>query len=199
MKTKKAVFIDRDGTINEDTGYPGNIRQVHVYPYAIESVRRIREAGFAVVVVTCQSGIGRGFFTEDAAAAIHGELAARFEAAGARLDGIYSCPHLAPGPGAADAPCDCAKPAPGLGLRAASDLGLDLSGSYMIGDKVDDVLFALNIGASPVLVLTGYGKKSLKDLARRGIDPAHVAPTLREAADWILDRGRTGQAAPPKD
>jgi D-glycero-D-manno-heptose 1,7-bisphosphate phosphatase len=197
MIKKKAVFIDRDGTLNEDTGYPGDIRQVHLYPYALESVRRLREAGYAAVVITCQSGIGRGFFTEAAAAAIHRELAARFEAAGARLDGIYSCPHLPPGREAAEAGCACAKPATGLGLRAAADLGLDLAGSYMIGDKVDDILFGRNIGASPVLVLTGYGRESRRALASLGIAPAHVAATLREAVDWILDRERPPASGRP--
>ena len=89
MKTQPAVFFDRDGTLNEDTGYPAHISQIHIYPCAFEAVRKARSAGFAAVVISSQSGVGRGFFTEAAVAALHGAYAAIFGSAGARLDAIY--------------------------------------------------------------------------------------------------------------
>jgi len=192
---RAAVFLDRDGTLNEDTGYPGHISQVHIYPRAFAAVRMLREAGFAVVVVSSQSGIGRGFFSEAALADLHREFGAAFSRAGAALDGIYHCPHFGPPAQTRDEACPCAKPRPGLALRAAAELGLDLERSYMIGDKVDDILFGLNAGVVPVLVLTGYGAESLKALGARGLRPAHVASNVLEAAAWVVRDGKGGRGA----
>lgn len=186
MTTRRAVFLDRDGTLNEDTGYPADFRQVHIYAEAFEAVRRLGRAGFATVVVTHQSGVGRGYFDAAAVDALHARFREEFARHDAPLDAVYSCPH---GPGARPG-CACAKPLPGLGLQAAADLGLDLARSFMVGDKVDDVLFGLNIGAVPVLVLTGYGRAASAALAARGIRPAHAAAGVLDAAAWILERGR---------
>jgi D-glycero-D-manno-heptose 1,7-bisphosphate phosphatase len=188
MTTRRAVFLDRDGTLNEDTGYPADFRQVHIYPDAFEAVRRLGRAGFATVVVTHQSGVGYGYIGPEDIDALHARFLEEFARLGAPLDALYSCPHApqaAAGPG-----CACAKPRPGLGLRAAAELGLSLPGSYMVGDKVEDVLFGLNIGAVPVLVLTGYGRAASAALAARGIRPAHAAAGILEAANWILEHGR---------
>jgi D-glycero-D-manno-heptose 1,7-bisphosphate phosphatase len=187
MKATRAVFLDRDGTINEDVGYPSRIDQVRIYPFAFEALRKIKDAGFAAVVVTNQSGIGRGYLTEDDLAAIHRHIAAEFAARGARIDAFYYCPHYEfsdlPGYGGL---CACRKPEPEMGRRAAADLNLDLERSYMIGDKVEDVRFGLAIGAKPVLVRTGYGAASERRLPELGIAPAAVADDLRAAVDWIL-------------
>ncbi len=185
MMTRPAVFLDRDGTLNEDTGYPADFRQVHIYPAAFEAVRRLRQAGFAAIVVTHQSGVGRGYFDRAAVDELHRRFAAAFAGQGAPLDAIYSCPH-----GPDDGDCECAKPRPGLGLRAAAELGLDLASSFMVGDKAADVLFGRALGAAPVLVLTGYGRAAAADLAARGLAPAHTAAGVLEAAQWILERGR---------
>jgi D-glycero-D-manno-heptose 1,7-bisphosphate phosphatase len=184
-KMRPAVFLDRDGTLNEDIGYPADIRQVHIYPAAFEAVRRLKQAGFAAVVVTHQSGVGRGYFGQAEIDELHRRFADAFAANEAPLDGIYSCPH-----GPDDADCECAKPRPGLGLRAAREQGLDLGSSFMVGDKAGDVLFGRALGAAPVLVLTGYGRAAAADLAARGLAPAHTAAGVLEAADWILERGR---------
>ena len=186
MTTRRAVFLDRDGTLNEDTGYPADFRQVHIYPDAFEAVRRLGRAGFATVVVTHQSGVGYGYIGPEDIDALHARFLEEFARLGAPLDALYSCPHApqaAAGPG-----CACAKPRPGLGLRAAAELGLSLPGSYMVGDKVEDVLFGLNAGARTVLVLTGYGAASRSALEAAGSEPDHVAADLGEAADWILAR-----------
>jgi D-glycero-D-manno-heptose 1,7-bisphosphate phosphatase len=187
MKTRRAVFLDRDGTLNEDTGYPSDFRQVHVYPAAFEAVRRLKRAGFAAVVVTHQAGLGRGYFDAAEIDELHRRFAAEFAGRGAALDAIYSCPHAGLGP---EPECACAKPLPGLGLRAARALGLDLAGSFMVGDKPVDVRFGLAIGAVPVLVLTGYGRSAAAALAAAGIRPAHTAAGILEAASWILEQGR---------
>jgi len=194
MKTRRAVFLDRDGTLNEDTGYPADFRQVHIYPAAFEAVRLLRRAAFATVVVTHQSGLGRGYFDEGELDALHAGFLAEFARRGAPLDGLYSCPHAPAERGGAV--CSCAKPQPGLGLRAARELGLDLTVSYMVGDKPDDVLFGLNIGATPVLVLTGYGRRSEARLAARGVRPAHTAAGILAAAAWILERERPSGHGP---
>ncbi len=193
MKMRSAVFLDRDGTLNEDTGYPADFRQVHIYPAAFEAVRRLKQAGFAAVVVTHQSGLGRGYFDAAELEALHRRFAEEFARRGARLDGIYSCPHAPHGPGG---DCSCAKPRPGLGLQAAGELGLDLASSFMVGDKPDDILFGRTIGAVPVLVLTGYGRSASAALAARGVLPAHTAPGILEAASWILARGRPNGHGP---
>jgi D-glycero-D-manno-heptose 1,7-bisphosphate phosphatase len=190
MTKTRAVFLDRDGTINEDVGYPSRIDQIRIYPFAFDALRKIKAAGFAAVVVTNQSGIGRGHLTEVDLAAIHQHMAAEFAARGAGIDAFYYCPHFElsdlPGYGGL---CACRKPEPGMGQRAAADLGLDLERSYMIGDKVEDVRFGLAIGAKTVLVRTGYGAESERRLSALGIAPAFVADDLRAAVDWVLADG----------
>ena len=193
MKTRRAVFLDRDGTLNEDTGYPSDFRQVHIYPEAFVAVRRLKQAGFAAVVVTHQAGLGRGYFDAAELAELHRRFAKEFARRGAALDGIYSCPHAGLGP---EPECDCAKPLPGLGLRAARDLSLDLGGSFMVGDKTVDVGFGLAVGAVPVLVLTGYGRAAAAALAGAGIRPGFTAAGILEAASWIIEQGRSSGHGP---
>lgn len=192
MNKKRAVFLDRDGTLNRDVGYPVDWTQVHLYPFAFDAVRRLRGAGLVPVVVTNQEGVGRGFFGQAEVERLHREFAAAFERAGAPIDAFYYCPHVVPASGAPG--CACAKPAPGLGFRAAAELGLELAGSYMVGDKATDVLFGRAIGAVPILVLTGYGRRALFDLEGRGLGPEEVAADLAAAVDQILERERRGRA-----
>ena len=187
MKTRRAVFLDRDGTLNEDTGYPADFRQIHIYPAAFEAVRLLKQAGFAAVVVTHQSGVGRGYFEAAGLEALHRRFEDEFARRGARLDAIYACPHA---PDVSGQACSCAKPQPGLGIRAARELGLDLGASFMVGDKAVDVMFGLALGAAPVLVLTGYGRAASAELAALGVRPAHTAAGILEAASWILARRR---------
>ncbi len=189
MTKKRCVFLDRDGTLNEDIGYPAHFNQIHIYPGSYEAVRRINNSGLVPVVITHQSGIGRGYFTEPDLIALHREFVADFEKRGAPLGGLLYCPHDGP-PADEDTAkdCLCRKPLPGLAHRAADTYDLELKGCYMIGDKVDDILFGQNVGAIPILVLTGYGQESLFGLESRSIRPAHVAPTVLDAVAWILSR-----------
>jgi D-glycero-D-manno-heptose 1,7-bisphosphate phosphatase len=186
---RRAVFLDRDGTLNADAGYAHRYEQIAVFPESFEAVRKLNRAGLLAVVITNQSAVGRGLLTEEEIADIHARLGALFAGHSARLDGIYFCPHYSQ---SADLrykeDCDCRKPKPGLALRAAEDLGIDLNGSYMIGDKTEDVLFARNIGAVPVLVLTGSGRESLSRLKETGLEPAHVAENILQAAEWVVNR-----------
>lgn len=185
---KKAVFLDRDGNINRDVGYPHAYDQIEIYSYSFEAVRKINQAGMLAVIITNQSGIGRGLIREPELADIHARMRAAFEEQNARFDGIYHCPHFKASQNPAyDKDCPCRKPNPGMGLRAAADLGIDTSGSYMVGDKVEDIQFGLNLQAKSVLVLTGYGEKSLLKLKDLGIEPAYVAQHLLDAVNWIME------------
>jgi D-glycero-D-manno-heptose 1,7-bisphosphate phosphatase len=191
---KRAIFLDRDGTINQDVGYPNDFSQINIYPYSFEALRKINASGFLAVVITNQSGIGRGYLTENNLHDIHQKMKAAFAARGVHLDGLYFCPHyeLSSDPRYRKN-CACRKPEPGMAVRAAQDLGIDLRGSYVIGDKVEDILFGLKIGARPVLVLTGFGQEAERKLEEKNIRPAHTAPDLLKAVDWILDEDH-----PPK-
>ncbi len=188
---KRAVFLDRDGNINKDVGYPASYEHIKIYPYSFEAVRKINQAGFLAVVITNQSGVGRGLIKEKALHKIHEKMKAAFNKEGAHLDGTYYCPHyknsLLP---EYKKDCACRKPLPGMAFKAAQELNIDLSQSYMIGDKVEDMQFSLNIKATPILVLTGFGKKSLLELEKMKIKPAYVAKTLLDAVNWILKNER---------
>lgn len=187
----RAVFLDRDGTINVETGYPRDFSQITIYPASFTAIRAARAAGFKVVVVTNQSGIGRGYLDEATLERLHARLAEALAAGGAPVDAIYYCPHHEQaGLGAYKTACDCRKPAPGMARRAARELDLDLAGSFMIGDKVEDVRFGLAAGATPILVRTGYGRDSESRLAGLGVVPAHIADGIGEAVEWILARER---------
>lgn len=186
---RRAVFLDRDGTINEDVGYPSQFSQIKIYPYSFAAVKKINKAGFLSVIITNQSGIGRGLLTEKNLDDIHQKMKIVFSKHNSHFDGIYYCPHyISSSNSAYRKDCSCRKPNTEMALQAASDLDVDLKSSYMVGDKTEDVLFGLNIEATPILVLTGFGQKSLLALKEKNIQPAHVAQTLLEAVDWILKK-----------
>jgi len=169
---RPAVFLDRDGTLMEDADYPSRPEDVHVYPASREALRRLREAGYALVVVTNQSGIGRGYFTVEDYERVHAEFVRQL--APAWIDAAYFAPE------APDTPSERRKPKPGMLLEAARDLGLDLGRSFLIGDKRDDVECALAAGVTPVQVLTGKGS------AQRDPRAAYVAEEIGAATEWIL-------------
>jgi D-glycero-D-manno-heptose 1,7-bisphosphate phosphatase len=186
---RRAVFLDRDGTINKDVGYPNSYDMIDIFPYSFEAVKKINQAGFLAVIVTNQSGIGRGYIEEKNLHDLHRKMGGIFGQHGAHFDGIYHCPHYKD----AENPeyrgeCSCRKPKPGMALQAAQDLEIDLTQSYMIGDKEEDILFGNNCQASSILVLTGFGTKTLPKLQEKGIEPAYVANTLDDAIEWILKK-----------
>lgn len=184
---KRAVFLDRDGTINKDVGYPNSWDLIEIYSYSFEAVRKINTAGLLAVIVTNQAGIGKGLIEEKNLIDIHQKMSASFARCKAYFDGIYYCPHyLSSANPKYRKACSCRKPNPGMGDQAAKNLNIDTSKSYMVGDKVEDILFGFNIQAQPILVLTGYGQKSLPRLDEVGVKPAFVAADLLEAVTWIL-------------
>ncbi len=190
--SRAAVFLDRDGTLNQDSGYPTDYSQINIFPQSFEAVRRLNQAGFLVIILTNQSAVGRGLLTEEALQSLHERMRQAFDEKKARLDAFYYCPHY--DDSSTDrfrSPCLCRKPNPGLALQAAADFKINLERSYMVGDKVEDILLALNINATPVLVLTGYGEKSLAELRKLGREPTHVAADILGAVEWILEREKS--------
>jgi D-glycero-D-manno-heptose 1,7-bisphosphate phosphatase len=185
---RRAVFMDRDGTISEEVGYVNHVSRYRVFPFAAEAVRVLNDAGRLAVLVTNQAGVARGYFKEELIGEVHKVLVAELEREGARLDAVYYCPHH---PTVGEPPyrfdCDCRKPRPGLLLRAADELGLDLSRCWMVGDRYSDTELARNAGARSALVLTGYGRGELEHQShawpRR---PDLVAENLLEAVKKIV-------------
>jgi D-glycero-D-manno-heptose 1,7-bisphosphate phosphatase len=185
-----AIFVDRDGTLNEDIGYVSTPDELVLYPWAAEAVRLINTTGFLTIVITNQSGIARGLYTEETLEAIHSSMIEQLARKGARVDGVYYCPHH-PGIGAAPyrKACDCRKPQTGMLDRAAIDHNINLPRSFVIGDKASDIKLAENAGARAALVLTGYGQETLAHPDRWPCAPEIVAEDLLEAVKRILDTG----------
>jgi D-glycero-D-manno-heptose 1,7-bisphosphate phosphatase len=179
---RPAAFLDRDGTIIREREYLADPARVELIDGAAEGLRMLAESGFALVVVTNQSGIARGLYTEAQFRAVQDRLEAILAGAGVRLDGVYHCPHHPDVAG----PCPCRKPGLGMYRDAVRQLDLDASASLYIGDRVRDVLPALALGGRGFLVRTGYGS------AEAAAAPAEVqvVDDLREAARLALRRTR---------
>lgn len=176
------IFLDRDGTTNCDTGYIKTPEELQIFPGAVEAVARLKRAGAKVVMITNQSGVGRGLFSLETLGAIHAKLRVVFEAGGAPLDGLYYCPHHP------DDHCACRKPGTAMVERAVSDLGLDLSRAYVVGDQRRDIDLARRIGAKGILVTTGpTSAQALDELRREGAAPDCVAADLGHAVTWIFE------------
>jgi len=187
-QSHRAVFVDRDGTLNEDIGYVSTPEQLVLYPWSAEAVRLINESGLLTVVITNQSGIARGMYTEETLAAIHLRMIEALAREGARIDAVYYCPHHPELGGLRyRIACECRKPRTGMLDKAARELGIDLTRSYVIGDKASDINLAENAGALGVLVLTGYGSETAAQTDRWPCAPEIVAGNLLEAVRRILD------------
>lgn len=187
-QSSPAIFIDRDGTVNEDFGYISNPGDLIIYPWVAEAVRLINEAHLKAIVVTNQSGVARGIYTEEDLGLIHARMISELEKQGARIDGVYYCPHH---PDYGDEryrqDCECRKPRPGMLHAAARELEVDLAHSFVIGDKASDIKLAAAAGAQGVLVLTGYGRETLAHPDRWPCEPWLVADNLLQAIKLILD------------
>lgn len=184
--TTRAVFLDRDGTIIEEAGYLERLERLRFFPFAVDAIRLLNQAGFAVVVVTNQAGIARGIVTEAFVAEASRVIAGRVERGGGRIDGFYHCPHHPDGViEHLSVRCDCRKPAPGLFRRAAADLDLDLKRSFVVGDRWHDLQAGIAVGARGVLVRTGYGA-SVEQAPPPGLAGQAVADNLAGAVSWIL-------------
>jgi D-glycero-D-manno-heptose 1,7-bisphosphate phosphatase len=186
-RRRPAVFVDRDGTLNREVDYLRRVADLRLVPGTAAAIRRLTAAGFAVVVVSNQSGVARGLIAPAILTEIHAALEHRLARAGATLTGIYVCPHH---PTVGTPPlrrrCRCRKPGPALVQRAVRDHALDLARSYCVGDSAVDLGLAAAVGTPAVLVLTGHGRRTAKTLDP-ALAPTHVAANFRAAAEWIID------------
>jgi D-glycero-D-manno-heptose 1,7-bisphosphate phosphatase len=184
----RAIFIDRDGTLNEDIGYVSSPDRLILYPWAAEAVRLINSSGRKAIVITNQSGIARRMYTVDTLEQIHRRMIDELASEGARIDAVYFCPHH---PVIGDPPyravCECRKPRTGMLDAASREHNIDLALSYVIGDKASDIQLAENAGARGALVMTGYGSETLAHPDRWPCHPAVIAENLLKAVKQILD------------
>jgi D-glycero-D-manno-heptose 1,7-bisphosphate phosphatase len=185
MKAVPAVFLDRDGTINEDPGYLSDPSEIHLLPGVGEGLRLLQEKDFRLVVVSNQSGVARGMLTEATLERIQRRLETLLMAEGVALTGTYYCLHHPEGTPPYRQVCHCRKPNGGLVQRAVQEHNIDLSRSYVVGDKLIDIELARQMGIPAILVLTGQGR--LKE-ASGPMQPDYIAPDLTAAARWILKR-----------
>jgi D-glycero-D-manno-heptose 1,7-bisphosphate phosphatase len=183
---KRAVFLDRDGTLIDEVGYLDRPERVVLYPWSAAAIAALNRAGIRVVMVTNQSGVARGFFDEATVDAVHRHIAGQLAQAGAAIDAYYYCPHHPDGKVRAYAQaCDCRKPGRALVDRAVAEFGVDPAASFTVGDRWLDISLARTIGAKGVLVRTGYG---LTEEVRppHGLGADAVADNLIGAVSWIL-------------
>lgn len=175
----RAVFLDRDGTIIEDTGYPSGGDAMKMLPGVPDAIATLNQAGFKVIVITNQSGIGRGYFDEQAVDEFHAILKDLLALSGARIDAYYFCPHAPDENG--NPVCNCRKPRTGLLQSAELDHGLDLELSFLVGDNPSDIEAGKIAGCTAIQLAP---EKVMS--AAESVLPNHVAPNLPMAVDWIM-------------
>lgn len=185
---RPVVFLDRDGTLNEEIGYIQDVSMLNLINGAAESVQKLNEANIAAVLVSNQTGAARGFYAEDHILKLNERLVRLLADKGARLDALYYCPHLETGKvPALSIKCVCRKPEPGLVIKAFEEHpDLDRSKAYVVGDKASDVELARNCGAKGVLVKTGYGQAVSDGRYQWKVEPDYLAHNISDAVSWIL-------------
>lgn len=196
---RPAIFLDRDGTVTDEVGYINHISRAKIYPFAAEAVRMLKSTGLPVIIVTNQSGVGRGYFTEEIVNQVHRMVQDTMRAAGTNIDAFYHCPHH---PIAVTEKyrqeCRCRKPGTGMPEEAAREFGIDLSRSWVVGDTYRDMKMGFAIGARTILLMTGYGRGEYE--YRRGGWPRMpdlLAENLLEAAKLILQEWNEIAGASP--
>lgn len=183
----KAVFLDRDGTIAKDVHYCRRVEDFQILPKAAEAIRSLNKEGYKVVVITNQSGIARGYFTEETLSMIHRKMHSDLQNSGAFIDAVYFCPHHP------DDGCECRKPKPTLLIRAAKEIGITLGQSYMVGDDIKDVQAGLAAGCRTVWLRSdgiAPAEMSQDQLAH------HIASDLAQAVEWIIRDSLSGSVCP---
>lgn len=176
----RAVFLDRDGTLNKDTHFPYRVTDLEFEQNALKGLSIIAALPFEIIVVSNQAGIALGYFTRQQMSEFNATLRSEVDAAGGRIDAFYYCPHLEPRhlkPG--QVPCHCSKPAPGMLIEAAKEFEIDLGTSFLIGDKSSDIAAGKAVGCVTILVNTG---KAGREEAALEVQPSHIAVDLLEAA-----------------
>jgi D-glycero-D-manno-heptose 1,7-bisphosphate phosphatase len=188
---KPAVFIDRDGTINEQMGYVNHVSRFRILPGVPQAIRMLNRQGFLVFVVSNQSGVARGYYPLELVRTLHQILVTRIKEKNGVIDGIFFCPHHPAG----SVPefsrdCDCRKPKTGLIEQACRSFEIDLRRSFVVGDMCTDIELAHRAGLTGVLVKTGYGLGEIEyTLPQKRAKPAHIAEDLLDGVRWILGPG----------
>lgn len=172
---RKAIFLDRDGTLIEEVNFLHRVEDLRFFDYTDESVKILKEHGFLVIIATNQSGIARGIYTENQMHEVHASIQDQLTEP---IDAFYFCPHL-PNDG-----CRCRKPNLGMIEQACQDFAIDLNESWMIGDKVLDIELGQNANIKTALVKTGYGEKDAEKLQNT---PDFIAETLIDAVRFIIE------------
>lgn len=188
---KAAVFLDRDGVLNVEVGYIHNVEDLQLMPGAAQAVRKLNDYGIFCCLVSNQAGPARGYYPASHVDSLHERLCRLLaDEAGAHLDALYYCPYLSPTAGGVHPDYTCwstwRKPNTGMLVAAAWDHDLDLRSSFMVGDKATDIDLAHNAGLKGILVESGYGQQVLSGDYQHHTRPDHIAHTLVEAVDWIL-------------
>lgn len=184
-KKSFAVFIDRDGTLIREKNYLSKVSDLKLITGAVDALKLLRQAGYKLILITNQSGIGRGYFTEKKLLQIHESLQKMLDKKGVKLDGIYYCPHIP------DDNCTCRKPKLGLVKKAAKEFNINLKKSYTVGDHPGDFLLGQNMGGKGIFVLTGHGNKEHEKIKDGGgeLKPDRIEKNLLSAAQWIIKQG----------
>ena len=189
MMARPAVFLDRDGTMIQESHYLSRRDDLRWFPWTADAIRLLNRAGFLVCVTTNQGGIALGLYSEAFVQQLHAEMDATLDASGARVDGWFYCPHHPQGTvPALRMNCDCRKPMPGMAWQANAALGIDFAHSFVVGDKAGDLGLAGNVRATGVLVQTGYGAELASAHDGQVPGAAHVAMDLMAATAWILSQ-----------
>jgi D-glycero-D-manno-heptose 1,7-bisphosphate phosphatase len=179
----KVVFVDRDGTINVDVHYLDDPDKFEMYPGVQRGVKKLQENGFKIIVITNQSGIARGYFTEEQLSAVHERMKQEFQSFNVTLDGIYYCPHHP------DDKCNCRKPNNGLFEKAIQEHNINVKKSYMLGDKILDVGAGKKIGVGTVLIPEPHIREEfLSQINKFEYTPDYIADDFLDAVEWILNR-----------
>jgi D-glycero-D-manno-heptose 1,7-bisphosphate phosphatase len=186
---KPAVFIDRDGTINEQLGYINHLSRFVILPGVSEAVRLLNKNNLWAIIVSNQGGVARGYYPIELVDEMHAFLKSSLKEQGAIIDGIFFCPHhpagVAPG---YSSECACRKPKTGLIDKALEAFDIDMSNSYVVGDRHVDIELASRLNLKGILVKTGYGLGELEYIIpEKRLKPNHVAEDLLDAVKWILD------------
>lgn len=190
MMKRPAVFVDRDGTINEQMGYINHVSRFTFLPGTAEAIKLLNIHRFLVIVISNQSGVARGYFPIELVNEVHCRMKTMLEKEGAWVDAVYFCPHHPSGNVAEyRKACDCRKPATGMVRKAIDRFDIDLKSSYVIGDRLSDIEMAERLDLKGILVRTGYGRGEIEHLLPGStLRPVYIADDLLEAVKWIIKR-----------
>jgi D,D-heptose 1,7-bisphosphate phosphatase len=185
LKPNKAIFLDRDGTLNEDPGYLGDPEKVILLPTVGDALNILKnQLNFLLIVVSNQSGVARGLITEEEVKKVNNRLNELLTDFNVKIDDFYYCTAHPDFSSAEE--CECRKPSPKMILDASEKYNIDLSKSYLIGDNISDIESAMNAGCKSVLVKTGYGMKFINELQKQNKFPSFVAENLMDAVNFII-------------